>query len=78
MAIVKDYIAPNGVRVRVDDDCYAGISAEELARRKREVSEAILAIDRAVQLREMAEREDREDKKGPASVAAPAGQRGED
>lgn len=55
MAIVKDYIAPNGVRVRVDDDCYAGISAEELARRKREVSEAILAIDRSVQLREMAE-----------------------
>ena len=55
MAIVRDYIAPNGVRVRVDDDCYAGISEEELARRKREVSEAILAIDRAVQLREMAE-----------------------
>lgn len=57
MAIVREIITSNGVHVRIHDDCYAGVSEEELARRKRRLAEAILTVDRNVQLRELAAQE---------------------
>lgn len=58
MAVVREYVTPNGVHVRIHDDCYAGISEEELARRKQRISETILRVDRNIQLREMKAREE--------------------
>ena len=73
MAIVREITAPNGVRMRVHDDCYAGISAEELARRKRQISEAILRIDYNWQLREMAAQKDKQKTtEGPTRREPPA------
>ena len=50
MAIVATYKFTEGLAaggtVIVRDDCYAGISAEELARRRAEVARAIDAINR--------------------------------
>lgn len=53
MALVRELVTSNGVHVKIFDDCYAGISAEELERRKRKLSETILRVDRNIQLREM-------------------------
>lgn len=44
MAIVKDFYASNGAHILVDDRCYAGISKEEMERRKK------LVIDTATQI----------------------------
>ena len=41
MALVREYKTRLGVTVRIMDDDYAGISAEELARRRRQISDAI-------------------------------------
>lgn len=50
MAIVAEFKCANGARVQIADDCYRGISAEELERRWAAVGREILRIDRAVQL----------------------------
>lgn len=52
MALVWEFHEA-GATVQVFDDCYAGISEEELERRKRQISETILRVDRNIQLREM-------------------------
>ena len=44
MALVREYKTRLGVTVRIMDDDYAGISAEELARRRRQISDAINRI----------------------------------
>ncbi len=44
MAIVRDYIHPNGARVIIDDDCYRDISEEELERRRAEVRRVMAMI----------------------------------
>ena len=44
MALVREFITKLGVTVRIMDDDYAGISAEELARRRQEISDAINRI----------------------------------
>lgn len=49
MAIVQTITCDNGGTVRIADDCCAALSAEELERRRRAISRAILEIDRAVQ-----------------------------
>ena len=53
MALVREYTASNGAHVEIYDDCYAGISEEELQRRYRQISETILRVDRNIQLREL-------------------------
>ena len=50
MAIVKTIHCKNGGTIYVHDDCYRSVSREELERRYRQLDEAILAIDRRVQL----------------------------
>ena len=50
MAIVKTIKCKNGGTIYVDDACYRDASKEELERRYRQLDEAILAIDRRVQL----------------------------
>lgn len=42
--IVREYTAPNGVVVRIHDDAYAGISREEMARRREQIRQAIVHI----------------------------------
>ena len=59
MAIVKEWTCSNGVHVRIDDACCRDLSPEELARRRRQISEAILRIDRNAQLRALAARNER-------------------
>lgn len=44
MAIVKDYIHPNGARVIIHEDCYRDISEEELERRRAEVRRVMAMI----------------------------------
>ena len=44
MAIVMDYIAKCGCRIRVDDSAYAGQPPEVLERRRREVDRCIDGI----------------------------------
>lgn len=39
MALAEVFITSSGVPVRIMDDCYAGISAEELQRRRARVRE---------------------------------------
>ena len=57
MAIVKTIRCANGGTVLIADDCYAGLSAEELERRRRAISRAILEIDRKCQLIERQKRQ---------------------
>ena len=49
MAIVRTIACDNGGTVRIADDCCAKLTAEERERRRREISRAILEIDRAAQ-----------------------------
>ena len=54
MAVVREYTVAGerrgaGARVVVMDDCYSGISAEELARRRMEVARIIRKIDAEAQ-----------------------------
>jgi len=54
MAVVREYTITGkrrgaGARVVVMDDCYRGISAEELARRRLEVARIIRKIDAEAQ-----------------------------
>lgn len=49
MAIVRTIACDNGGTVRIADDCCAKLTADELERRRRAISRAILEIDRAVQ-----------------------------
>lgn len=49
--LVRSLTTAGGVTVRIHDDCYAGVSGEEMERRRRLLSEAILEIDRSDQLR---------------------------
>lgn len=49
MAIVQTIICDNGGTVRIADDCCAKLTADELERRRRAISRAILEIDRAIQ-----------------------------
>ena len=51
MALVREFVTKLGVTVRIMDDCYAGISAEELARRRRQISDAINRIADNIQRR---------------------------
>ena len=44
MAVVAEFKTALGVTVRIRDDCYAGISAEELARRRQQISDVINRI----------------------------------
>ena len=49
MAIVRTIQCENGGTVMIADDCYRGLSAEELERRHAEISRVILRIDRKYQ-----------------------------
>lgn len=49
MAIVQTITCDNGGTVRIADDCCAKLTADEMERRRRAISRAILEIDRAVQ-----------------------------
>ena len=60
MALVREFTASNGAHIQIYDDCYAGISEEELQQRYRQISETILRIDRNIQLREMKAKEEAE------------------
>ena len=60
MALVREFKASNGAHIQIYDDCYAGISEEELQRRYRQIYETILRIDRNIQLREMKAKEEAE------------------
>ena len=56
MAVVRDYVITEdrpsrGAHIVVMDDCYRGISAEELARRRMETARIIRQIDFNAQLR---------------------------
>lgn len=51
MALVREFTSKLGVTVRIMDDDYAGISAEELARRRRQISDAINRIADNIQRR---------------------------
>jgi hypothetical protein len=58
VAIVREYTVQGdrpaaGARVIVHDDCYAGASAEELARIREDVARVIRRIDYNRQLREL-------------------------
>lgn len=44
VAIVREFTARNGVRVKIADDCYAHLSAEENRRRYDEACRRILEI----------------------------------
>lgn len=71
--IVREYTAPNGVRVRIHDDAYAGASEEELARRRAEVQKAIAHI--YDQVREHLAQQAAESAKGDARAEKPEGAR---
>lgn len=51
MAIVKEFTARNGVRVRIADDCYAHLTAEEMQQRRAEINRNIVEIVIADQLK---------------------------
>lgn len=50
MAIVMEFTHPNGCHVIVRDDCYRDLTREEVARRRHEISRAILRVDREIQM----------------------------
>lgn len=52
MAIAMEFTHPNGVRVIVRDDCCRGLTKDEIDRRRRELSRAMLRIDRGIQTKE--------------------------
>lgn len=52
MAIAMEFTHPNGARVIVRDDCCRGLDRDEIVRRRRELSRAILRIDRGIQTKE--------------------------
>ena len=58
MALVEKMVASNGVPVEFFDDCYAGISAEEEARRERAFNEAFARQNYINQLRQLKERQE--------------------
>ena len=60
MALVRELVTSNGVHVEIHDDCYAGVSAEELERRKRHMYETIARVDRNIQLREIKAKQEAE------------------
>lgn len=41
MAIVKEFVTRNGTRVIIRDDAYINASPEEIARRRKEISDTI-------------------------------------
>lgn len=49
--VVMEFTSRSGVRVQVCDDAYAGISEEEEARRRRQISEAINRINDSLRRR---------------------------
>lgn len=49
MAIVQTITCANGGTVQIADDCCAKLTADELERRRRAISRAILEIDRMIQ-----------------------------
>lgn len=51
MACVREFTSKLGVKVRIMDDCYAGISAEELKRRRQHISDVINRIADNIQHR---------------------------
>lgn len=60
MAVIREYTVPEGrlsagARITVRDDCYAGIGAEELARRREAIARIIRKIDMDAQAREREE-----------------------
>lgn len=55
MAVVMEFKSAYGVKVRVLDDLYRDVPAEELERRRQETAREILRIDRAWQLARMEE-----------------------
>lgn len=46
MAVVREFRAENGAKVRIMDDGYAGVSPEELERRRQEHYETVRWIVR--------------------------------
>ncbi len=64
MAIVKEFRASNGALIRVDDRGYAGVSKEEMERRKKLVIDTAteIAINIELRRRAAAEREMQEAK----------------
>lgn len=52
MAIVKEFIARNGVHVRIADDCYAHLTPEEMEQRRAEINNRIVEIVIADQLKQ--------------------------
>lgn len=54
MAIVKDFYASNGAHILVDDRCYAGVSKEEMERRKKLVIDTATEIAINIELRRRA------------------------
>lgn len=50
MAIIREYVADNGIRVRVADDCY--LSGIELEQRVAQANRTILEVFAAAYLRE--------------------------
>lgn len=59
MAVVMEFRSVYGVKVRVLDDLYRDVPAEELERRRQETAREILRIDRAWQLARMEKEEQR-------------------
>lgn len=59
MAVVMEFKSAYGVKVRVLDDLYRDVPAEELERRRQETAREILRIDRAWQLARMEKEEQR-------------------
>lgn len=57
MALLKEFVTPSGVHVRVFDDCYRDAAPEELARRRQRLREEVWKIDRAHQVRQMEARQ---------------------
>ena len=74
MAVVMEFKSAYGVKVRVLDDLYRDVPAEELERRRQETAREILRIDRAWQLARMKEAE--EQGQGGAWHAEDGGSRG--
>lgn len=72
MAIVMEFTHPNGCHVVVRDDCYRDLTGEEVARRRHEISRAILRVDREIQL-ERARANDQKGKVGASPTAEPEG-----
>lgn len=49
MAVVKEFIARNGVHVKINDEAYANASPEEIQRRWREIDRVIYDINMRIQ-----------------------------